>query len=170
MMITLTDTSDDDMDVHINDWLVENDLAERDLVVSTISDNFVFKHYLQVLEKNCQNTLINAQKNDLKSEDQHGNMSVSSNYNITLEEEQNKNKIRNNSYPTAAKQLKRIKDLLANNFEPNNLNSNTNCSSLKTNDIRVLDKKVEELENDLSLIKLEKKSKENSLEEKKKLN
>ncbi|XP_008212486.1 uncharacterized protein LOC100121779 isoform X2 [Nasonia vitripennis] len=44
MMITLTDTSDDENDLHINDWMVENNFAEWGKMVC-MKKNFAFEHY-----------------------------------------------------------------------------------------------------------------------------
>lgn len=43
MIISLTDTNDDDTDVHINDWMVENRLAEFGKVVR-IRSNFLVQN------------------------------------------------------------------------------------------------------------------------------
>ena len=52
MMVTLTDTlTEDDEDVHINDWLVEQKLAEHGKMVCIKKRNFPFRYYLERQER-----------------------------------------------------------------------------------------------------------------------
>nr|XP_033327722.1 tudor domain-containing protein 5-like isoform X6 [Megalopta genalis] len=46
MMVTLTDTLEDE-DIHINDWLVEQKLAEHGKMVCMKTQNFPFRYYLK---------------------------------------------------------------------------------------------------------------------------
>ena len=51
MVINLIDTSDDDVDVRINDWLVENNFAKIGIMDNVIINNFTHKHYSRLLKK-----------------------------------------------------------------------------------------------------------------------
>jgi hypothetical protein len=53
-MITLTDTSDDTIDLHINDWMVENELAEWGKMVC-IKYNTNFQRYRKYFPKSSSN-------------------------------------------------------------------------------------------------------------------
>nr|XP_012152341.1 PREDICTED: protein PF14_0175-like isoform X2 [Megachile rotundata] len=57
MLVTLTDTSEEE-DVHINDWLVEQKLAEHGKMVCTKYRNFPFRYYLECQERYKQKTEI----------------------------------------------------------------------------------------------------------------
>lgn len=57
MMVTLTDTTEEE-DVHINDWLVEQKLAEHGKMVCTKYRNFSFRYYLECQEYFKQKTEI----------------------------------------------------------------------------------------------------------------
>lgn len=50
MMITLTDTTEEE-DIHINDWLVEQRLAQHGKMVCTKNRNFSFRYYLECQER-----------------------------------------------------------------------------------------------------------------------
>ena len=63
-MVTLTDTSDDEVDVHINDWMVEHHWAEFGKMVS-IKNNFAFHHYQQCLRRKD----YDSQNESIKSSD-----------------------------------------------------------------------------------------------------
>lgn len=49
-MITLTDTTEEE-DIHINDWLVEQRLAQHGKMVCTKNRNFSFRYYLECQER-----------------------------------------------------------------------------------------------------------------------
>ncbi|KAL7287883.1 hypothetical protein TKK_0017946 [Trichogramma kaykai] len=60
MTVALTDTSDDFNDLHVNDWMVENGLADWGKMVC-IMKNFPFEHYKRCLESgNIMSVLHNS--------------------------------------------------------------------------------------------------------------
>lgn len=57
-MISLTDTSDDSIDLHLDEWMIENELAVRGKMVCIIN-NFAFVHYTTCLAKKGCSLLSN---------------------------------------------------------------------------------------------------------------
>ncbi|XP_043507547.1 uncharacterized protein LOC122527423 isoform X1 [Frieseomelitta varia] len=66
MMVTLTDTLEDE-DVHINDWLVEQKLAEHGKMVCIKKRNFPFRYYLECQERSKRQKFIDISKTRINS-------------------------------------------------------------------------------------------------------
>ncbi|OXU25066.1 hypothetical protein TSAR_000904 [Trichomalopsis sarcophagae] len=77
MMITLTDTSDDENDLHINDWMVENNFAEWGKMVC-MKKNFAFEHYQRCQQIN--GLTLSTHGESIKNELVENNSLISKNY------------------------------------------------------------------------------------------
>lgn len=64
-MLSLVDTSEDDYDFHINDWLLDMKYADRGKMVRSKPQNFPFKHYIDLMrKKGSSNCITSNDKND----------------------------------------------------------------------------------------------------------
>ncbi|XP_031365840.1 tudor domain-containing protein 5-like isoform X3 [Apis dorsata] len=87
MIISLTDTLEEE-DVHINDWLVEQNLAEHGKMVCMKKRNFPFQYYLECQKRFKQYKFSNTREMEINSENKtllynlnfDGNLSHNNNY------------------------------------------------------------------------------------------
>ncbi|CAD1470261.1 unnamed protein product, partial [Heterotrigona itama] len=94
MMVTLTDTLEDE-DVHINDWLVEQKLAEHGKMVCIKKRNFPFRYYLECQERSKRPKFIDIPKTKINSINKTHNLNFDTEKNKTSEYLESTNSLKN---------------------------------------------------------------------------
>lgn len=92
MIISLTDTLEEE-DVHINDWLVEQNLAEHGKMVCMKKRNFPFQYYLECQKRFKQYKFSNSREMETNSENK---TLYNLNFDESLSHNNNSKKINNN--------------------------------------------------------------------------